>query len=1190
MFDLIDEAVRNTEHETPQLNATDEPGKTGDLQETDDPEKRDHWHDLRSQAKAIKTGRLDVRFLIATLPDPIDSHSIVDFDSELTALQWAMGEENFLLDRYWLPWSAWLAHKGKEVLPRDYHRHPGAMLFRYAEPPEPISNSPQPFPRKTQFLAVLIVGATATSGVHKVAFAESLDIAAAWDTVEDESHQEPLHVRVLGPAFSGAARSMRLCIEEWMAQHRTIGSQVARTGAKVRFCTGTATARSNQRWLSLRRSEPASLELQFSATVHPDDVALDRMLTYLIEERGIPPERIVVLTEAGTTYTEPLVKHHNRELRGEARPILQLDFPMEIGRLRSEYDKVPELKYGPSGAAPQAPRTGVEILSDVPHFAVDLPPTFSKETVNVAERQLDAILSTISRRDVRVVGIVATDVNDVMFLARQVRQYAPDVQIFSIDNYLLYASPDFFRYTDGMLCVSTYPLFPNSQYWLGFSRKTADLLPFASNAAEGTYNAATILLNEMFKAEGTLGQLRDYRTPFKSSDKPPLWLTMVGRGGLWPVCAWADVEDYKYLEVGEPPGSTEKGPPPVDAPSGIYAALSGLISLACVFLYFLGNRPDRARGRGIEAVGTPWYAAVWAPFAPMPSRTSRRRVALCAADPAHVSMPRQRLMAPGCCATFAFFGGLLLIQYCYSSPLWQISIASVLGLQRLADDGPLVIAWVHGVSITATAALAAAMVAVAHQWVRQRDSGHVRPKEWFLSAVIGVAVLAAAVIWWWPSSDNPRLAAAIFADRLGTYSSGVSPLGSVSLLGAIIAMWGLCHLRRLHFLNYFGFCSPFGSDRAVLPLANPHLAGIDSRIRGLADPLEHFWFRPQRFLDYAFLAFVGLAFTYVFLLRWSGTPEGPIFNAFFVATAAVAVGAIALLHVRMSAASGLFERLLRRFGQHPLSAALERIPQRLASKAAGNVLSAAPHPGDYELSVRLLEQIQRQCREDTSEQIPAEVKQAVSKRFKSADALMRRLMSVQRPERLKAFLYAAALNRELALVCRVLAAQLGDYWSDRTISPAAGGESKPQPEPGRESSWQANAELLVLLQLTHLIRQVFAQIQNMLTFLVVMTLVLLWAFNSYPFQPQRLLMLFSYVLVVWMMLKTLVIFIKFNRDDILSRLAGSTPNQFTWDRSVVLALITYVVLPGLSLIAVQFPEVSQTLFSWIGFVQRALHG
>src|SRR5581483_4804333 len=103
------------------------------------------------------------------------------------------------------------------------------------------------------------------------------------------------------------------------------------------------------------------------------------------------------------------------------------------------------------------------------------------------------------------------------------------------------------------------------------------------------------------------------------------------------------------------------------------------------------------------------------------------------------------------------------------------------------------------------------------QWVRQRFTSQVPAKQWLISALITAAVVVAAVIWWWPSSKtgNHRLAAAIFADRLGTYSSGISPLISASLLGAILAMWGLCHLQRLHFLNYFGLCSPFGSDRAV---------------------------------------------------------------------------------------------------------------------------------------------------------------------------------------------------------------------------------------------------------------------------------------------------------------------------------------------------------------------------------------
>ena len=84
MFDLIEEAIRNTEHEAPRLDPK-APGEKGDPKENDQAEKR-RWHELQCRVKSLKTDRLDVSFLIVTLPDPIDSHSIVSFDSELTAI------------------------------------------------------------------------------------------------------------------------------------------------------------------------------------------------------------------------------------------------------------------------------------------------------------------------------------------------------------------------------------------------------------------------------------------------------------------------------------------------------------------------------------------------------------------------------------------------------------------------------------------------------------------------------------------------------------------------------------------------------------------------------------------------------------------------------------------------------------------------------------------------------------------------------------------------------------------------------------------------------------------------------------------------------------------------------------------------------------------------------------------------
>ncbi len=40
------------------------------------------------------------------------------------------------------------------------------------------------------------------------------------------------------------------------------------------------------------------------------------------------------------------------------------------------------------------------------------------------------ILETIKQEEIQAVGIMATDVQDVLFLARQVRMYSPDVLLF----------------------------------------------------------------------------------------------------------------------------------------------------------------------------------------------------------------------------------------------------------------------------------------------------------------------------------------------------------------------------------------------------------------------------------------------------------------------------------------------------------------------------------------------------------------------------------------------------------------------------------------------------------------------------------------------------------------------------------------------------------------------------------------
>jgi hypothetical protein len=59
-------------------------------------------------------------FLVATVPDPIDSHVGHRFDSAIDSIQRALEAKAYTLDRYWFPWVVW---RDQEAWPRP---RPGA--------------------------------------------------------------------------------------------------------------------------------------------------------------------------------------------------------------------------------------------------------------------------------------------------------------------------------------------------------------------------------------------------------------------------------------------------------------------------------------------------------------------------------------------------------------------------------------------------------------------------------------------------------------------------------------------------------------------------------------------------------------------------------------------------------------------------------------------------------------------------------------------------------------------------------------------------------------------------------------------------------------------------------------------------------------------------------------------------------
>src|SRR5262249_47157525 len=92
-------------------------------------------------------------------------------------------------------------------------------------------------------------------------------------------------------------------------------------------------------------------------------------------------------------------------------------------------------------------------------------PMAPRLTAATAEQRLARILATISREQIRYVGIVATDVRDKIFLACMIRDFCPDVQVVTTNGNLLLAHPTFSAHTRGMVVASSYPLYSKNQQW-----------------------------------------------------------------------------------------------------------------------------------------------------------------------------------------------------------------------------------------------------------------------------------------------------------------------------------------------------------------------------------------------------------------------------------------------------------------------------------------------------------------------------------------------------------------------------------------------------------------------------------------------------------------------------------------------------------------------------------------------------
>ena len=507
---------------------------------------------------AARRSDTELSFLVATVPDGVDSYAGWSFDPATDAIRRAAERAGYVMDRFFLP--DWSNRGSGSALGRTHEEQPGAILLRGRSE----ENGPQ------ALLVILLALETPTAGVHSIAMDRALRLAGWWRGAG--AYPE---LRILGPYYSGTTSSLQRSLRRVLPALKVDSALEVNPARKanpapkipdVRIITGSATTLKNQEDLEdpdgtkyVLRDGP---KVSFTATTLPDNRC--ELRRQLRERFGVV--RMAWLTESTTAYGKA-------QLRSDAVSVPQsgncpedLDdvtftFPLHISRLRDLSPSAPADRQPLGTLLPLVLREAFTPSDTFP----SLSPTLTSATAEITLRNLGRL---ISRETIRVVGILATDARDKLFLARAIRQMHPSVSFVTTEANVLYSHPDYSDCVRGMLVASSYPLTSFVEEAVRADEAEAGRVLFSSAAAEGIYNAALLQLSwpttpaerktgnsvgvsaQPSKEPTSLFTWSGDMLPFiygresildeKTPRRPSVWLSLVGREDAWPI-GWTAV-------------------------------------------------------------------------------------------------------------------------------------------------------------------------------------------------------------------------------------------------------------------------------------------------------------------------------------------------------------------------------------------------------------------------------------------------------------------------------------------------------------------------------------------------------------------------------------------------------------------------------------------------------------------------
>jgi hypothetical protein len=1225
------------------------------------------------QLKAQLAG-YSVKFLIVTLPDPVESHEKHLFDSALESIQAAVGAAGFTMDRYDLPW------KPEDLLSNTAENpsadtRPGLILFRRD-------------PQRRELLLTFLVGEEPTSGIHKLAFSSALEQATelSWE-LRSCSADDPTgpcnKIGLLTPYFSGSADSLRRTLDAfsvWAHEHKSLFGK-RRSLLHLAMISGAASSVRKEDFSTLGNERLYEFDQQpFKATIGYGPEIRDRFLRYLHEHLGVAPNEVAILRESNTAYGQSFSPVQDVEMGflsylvdevrsgdSDAKYVLDAvinsvskvhpsDVPTEsmdegfawivnrtFSQLSSHKDPhyanvlqnyqqivsyvdlpfplhISALRASSEGSNPSRqittlltnPRAFFPIWSP-PSPSNDLLPSFSQELDRPeADVAMFDLLSILASEHIHYVGIVATDTQDAIYLAKTVNEHCPDTTIFLLTSNLFFLNPDIAAELSGTIMVSTYPLFNMNQHFtfpFPDSSGSHSHMQFSSNADEGIFNAVEALIEQPER-------IKEYDAPFSFPEEqrnPPIWITAIGKKDFVPLDVLQQAigsESYFYHAPQPTSIDSTTGPelPTVVTPSMLMLFVSATI--VCLWLSITTLLPGVFGTRD-----STWHADIW-------HSTARRvwsialfllslalvylliagviflpDVAVCNdCSPAVIFQSPISLAIPS--LVFAF----LLMSFCFQTltlPLWFIWHAVKRFVKGLFTKEK---------RISGTVRRLVTSLSTAPKLIREAAISFILVA---LAIVIGGAVLTSLMLYCFhvmtfATRDSFGNAAAIFAAwRYSNPRGGVSPFPPLLLSSLALLAWAACSVRRTAMLEGSFHYHESGESNSSTPLASClgfssiSLADVPEREAAVYRQLEGM---PGSSIAsmillcavYALVVFCFARIDGSGSLRFVQSFEGLMFDRLVAILFFAGYLASGFNFLRFIQTWRAFRSLLERLSWHPLreSCALLTSYSQDRGTAEDHGESSAVTPPRLSFTSPMptftalefsTEQAKRLCNQTLSldPELQSEMavkirvaKDRISKTSEAAWSSLAAALSQDSRRKLRESTNSRRnVQRSLSELSMEVVTLLEPSWPTLEV--------RQSNDPTSEERWILAAGSFLASRILEYCRGVFAQLCNLLAFSIVGFMLMLMAASSYPFPRSDTLLRCSWMVLFIAIGITIWIFVQINKDRVLSVLSGGTPGKIDWNGAFVGHLALYAGLPVLTLLGVRFPATISGIVNWI---------